>query len=204
MSKGKRLSRAESQQRTRELIIDAATKLFLERGYRATSLEEIGDEAGFTRGAVYSNFASKTAMGVAVIDALYDAELDIAFATVPALVDRGAEAWLDELGAWAQASFGDPRWARLEIEVAAFAGSEDGLRQATSDRNRRLRARAVAALQETAAAGEVKLSVDADLLALALISLGLGLGVQRASDPDIPGSAYADILRVLAPAILVP
>src|SRR5205807_5818775 len=67
-----RLTRAESQARTRALIVQAATRLFLRDGFQVTSLEQIGEEAGFTRGAVYSNFPSKTAMGIAVIDELYE------------------------------------------------------------------------------------------------------------------------------------
>ena len=70
----RRLSRAESQERTRALIIDAAATLFLDNGFRATSLEQIGEAAGFTRGAVYSNFSDKAAMGAAVIDELYRRE----------------------------------------------------------------------------------------------------------------------------------
>ena len=69
-----RLTRAESRERTRALIVDAATDLFLRDGFQVTSLEQIGEEAGFTRGAVYSNFPSKTAMGIAVIDELYERE----------------------------------------------------------------------------------------------------------------------------------
>ena len=61
-----RLTRAESQERTRRLLVEAATRLFLRDGFRATSLETIAEEAGFSRGAVYSNFASKTAIGVVV------------------------------------------------------------------------------------------------------------------------------------------
>ena len=70
------LTRAESQARTRQLIIQAATRLFLREGFQTTSLEQIGEEAGFTRGAVYSNFPSKTAMGIAVIDELYAREAE--------------------------------------------------------------------------------------------------------------------------------
>ena len=47
-----RLTRAESQERTRRLIVEAATELFLGQGFRVTSLERIAEVAGFTRGAV--------------------------------------------------------------------------------------------------------------------------------------------------------
>jgi AcrR family transcriptional regulator len=62
-----RLSRAESQARTRRAVLDAAADLFARRGYHATSIEDIAMGAGLTRGAIYSNFASKQDLLVAVI-----------------------------------------------------------------------------------------------------------------------------------------
>lgn len=61
----KRLTRAEQQQETREALVDAAIKLFIERGVDATTIEEITAEAGFSRGAFYSNFESKDALFLA-------------------------------------------------------------------------------------------------------------------------------------------
>ncbi|HMI27319.1 MAG TPA: helix-turn-helix domain-containing protein, partial [Streptosporangiaceae bacterium] len=54
-----RLSRAEQNDRNRALLLAAARRVFLERGYYAATLDQIADEAGFSKGAVYSRFASK-------------------------------------------------------------------------------------------------------------------------------------------------
>jgi AcrR family transcriptional regulator len=43
-----RLTRAESRQRTRDQLIDSAAKVFAERGYHATSVDEIAVDAGFS------------------------------------------------------------------------------------------------------------------------------------------------------------
>ena len=40
-------------------ILDAALKVFAERGYRNTRLEDIGEAAGVTKGAIYHYFANK-------------------------------------------------------------------------------------------------------------------------------------------------
>ena len=45
-------------ERPRE-IVDAALTVFAERGYRNTRLEDIGDAAGVTKGAIYHYFANK-------------------------------------------------------------------------------------------------------------------------------------------------
>ena len=55
----KRMSRAELQRRTVAALLDAAIELFIERGVDATSIEEVTARAGYSRGAFYSNFASK-------------------------------------------------------------------------------------------------------------------------------------------------
>ena len=47
-----RLTRVEQSVRNRELVLAAARRVFLERGYHGASLEQIADEAGFSKGVV--------------------------------------------------------------------------------------------------------------------------------------------------------
>lgn len=181
----RRLTRAESQERTRRQIVDAATKLFLRDGFRATTLDRIGEAAGYTRGAVYSNFASKTDVGIAVIDGLY------------AKVERQLEQalreddWLRAVTNWADASIGDPAWMRLELEIAALSVADDSYLAATAARYARLRQRSRELVSECLG-GEVS-----ETLAIALLGMLLGVGAQRAADPTIPGSAWTELLREL-------
>ena len=63
-----RLSRAEQNERNRALLLAAARRVFLERGYYAATLDQIADEAGFSKGAVYSRFASKADMFLALLE----------------------------------------------------------------------------------------------------------------------------------------
>lgn len=62
------LSRRDRQQQTRAALIFAARMVFSEDGYHAASLERIAREAGFSKGAVYSNFDGKSALFLAVMD----------------------------------------------------------------------------------------------------------------------------------------
>ncbi|MBF6209721.1 TetR/AcrR family transcriptional regulator [Nocardia puris] len=55
----KRMTRAESQQRTREDVLDAAEDLFLTYGLHGTTVAKIAAAAGRTQGAIYANFDSK-------------------------------------------------------------------------------------------------------------------------------------------------
>lgn len=55
--------------RTRERLIDAAAQAIAERGFQATTLDEIAARAGMTKGAIYDNFDSKDELFFAVIEA---------------------------------------------------------------------------------------------------------------------------------------
>lgn len=55
-----RLTREQSRDQTRQRLLDAAQSIFLAKGFVATSVEDIAEQAGYTRGAFYSNFTSKS------------------------------------------------------------------------------------------------------------------------------------------------
>ena len=55
-----RLTREQSRDQTRQRLLDAAQSIFLAKGFVAASVEDIAELAGYTRGAFYSNFASKS------------------------------------------------------------------------------------------------------------------------------------------------
>jgi AcrR family transcriptional regulator len=64
----KRLSRAEQNEQNRALVLAAARQVFLARGYHAASLDEIADEAGFSRGVVQSQFGNKADLFLALLE----------------------------------------------------------------------------------------------------------------------------------------
>ena len=185
------LSRAESQERTRARIVAAATRLFLRDGFGSTSLERIGEEAGYTRGAVYSNFESKTELGIAVIDELYASEQR----RLAAALARAGEpqAKLDALAAWADETIGDRAWTRLEIEVVAASRRDEQFRAAAA-RYERLRASFADIVAE--ALGD-DLGIPTDIFATAIVGLSLGIGIQRAADPKVKGSVMSDFLAAI-------
>ena len=72
----KRLTPEDRRQLTRTTLVEAASEVFAERGFYGASLEEIAEVAGFTRGAIYSNFGSKEELLYAVIDLFIDRQLE--------------------------------------------------------------------------------------------------------------------------------
>src|ERR1700754_1034598 len=63
-----RLRRAEQVERNREAVLDAAHQVFIQRGYAGASLEAIAEEAGFSKGVVYSQFGSKPDLFIALLE----------------------------------------------------------------------------------------------------------------------------------------
>ena len=64
----KRLTRRESQEATRARLIEAAERIFIRRGFDASSVERIAEAAGFSRGAFYSNFQNKDELFIEVLN----------------------------------------------------------------------------------------------------------------------------------------
>ena len=62
--------RARQAEGTRQLLIATARELFTERGFAATSIEEIIQRAGVAKGALYHHFSGKADLFRAVYDAV--------------------------------------------------------------------------------------------------------------------------------------
>ncbi|MCW2862411.1 MAG: transcriptional regulator, TetR family [Actinoallomurus sp.] len=71
----RRTPRQEKRAQTRAALLDAAERLWAERGIRGASLDEIAAQAGMTKGAVYSNFAGKTDLILALLDRYTQVEI---------------------------------------------------------------------------------------------------------------------------------
>jgi AcrR family transcriptional regulator len=63
------LSREEQVERNRRLVLEAARRVFLARGYVNATVDAIAEEAGFSKGVVYSQFESKADMFLALLEA---------------------------------------------------------------------------------------------------------------------------------------
>jgi AcrR family transcriptional regulator len=124
-----RAKRSESQAQTRERLVAAARDIFRREGYAAASVARIADAAGYSKGALYSNFDSKEAIFLAVLDAQGQQGLD------PLLrdIDRAADAAaiVDLLAAWADERSRSGGWSLTILEHARVVepGSQSLVRQ---------------------------------------------------------------------------
>jgi len=75
--------RAQKKRKTRQAIVSAAMKLFAERGYEQTSMDELAREAGVGKGTIYGYFATKSEIFLAFLEE----EVEHAFAELDAKLD---------------------------------------------------------------------------------------------------------------------
>ncbi|GAA5112462.1 TetR/AcrR family transcriptional regulator [Haloechinothrix salitolerans] len=191
-----RLSRAESQARTREQLIATAKELFLRDGYGPTSLDKVADAAGYSKGAVYSNFRNKDELCLAVLDDIHAeqaariAEVITGSTTVEERLTRFQE--------WAERNIGDQAWTALEVEFAVNARRDERLRTELARRDKGIRDIIAGLVTANSTEFGLDLPLSSDDAATALLSLGIGLGIQRAIDPTIPVGVLTDVMRLVA------
>jgi AcrR family transcriptional regulator len=195
------LTRAEKQARTRAALLDAAARVFVERGFQGASVEVIAAEAGFTRGAFYSNFSTKEELFAEVLqERVYTLYRDMAERAAgperPSLRQVGE-------GLAAIQEHPDGRWLfRLWLELLAHAGRDPRFREIAAgfwSANRTLSAQAIASAYADAG---TQPPLAAEDLASAMIALDIGLALQHFVDPDaVPLRAYPDLYELLFGAI---
>jgi AcrR family transcriptional regulator len=96
----RRLTRKERQAHTRSCLMKSAAKVFARRGLHRASIDEVAQDAGFTKGAFYANFKSKEELFLAMLDErfaerLRDIESAIASGAAPEAQARQARLGLD-------------------------------------------------------------------------------------------------------------
>lgn len=190
-----RRTRAERQAETRERLIDVARELFLEVGYAATSLDRVALAAGFSKGAVYSNFAGKEELCLAVLDSIHAEQIEGVMDAFTA--DTDLDGRIEAFAAWAREGLGKPRWTALEVEFAAVARQSPFVAVELVKRHRELTQACTELIRRVTEEAGVQVEIPAEKAAVALLSLGIGLGALRSLDSTIDVDVLADMMRAL-------
>jgi AcrR family transcriptional regulator len=191
-----RLTRAQSRQRTRDLLLDSAARVFAQRGYHAASVEEIAEQAGFSKGAVYANFPTKERLFLAVWDRAQERQ-EQAFEAMTRPGGSAADA-ASELAQVAAPT--DPQawqWGLLTLEFFLYAVREPSLQRELAERFQVTRRRLAASLEpHLHGAGAPPLtSIE---LAIVAMAVSTGLGVQAVLEPSaIPPDLYTRMMTRL-------
>lgn len=192
-----RLPREEVRRR----LLAAGAAIFAEHGYDDTRLEDVAKAAGFTKGAVYSNFGGKQELFGAILTERAEAER--------AAVTEGVRATEDADAAIRQAArhvaqriTGDTERGRLGLEVAARATRDEQVRAVVAPMRRSQREAAAEAIAEAAAQTGSHLAATPELAGLIVHCLTNGLSMEHLADPEAVGAdtveqALATVLALL-------
>lgn len=124
------MSRAESQARTRRLLLQSAAKVFAKRGYNAATIEEISEKAGFSRGAFYANFADKAEIFLSIADAQQQQDFADLAGRIRVTPD---EKIFDVMGEWFFRTLVNAPLGRALDEFRLVAQDEPSLRKRLAD-----------------------------------------------------------------------
>jgi AcrR family transcriptional regulator len=197
-------TRAQRQARTRTELIDAAERLFSAHGFHATFLEAVADEAGYTRGAVYSNFASKEDLFLAVYERRVEEgflpELERALAKAG---DVG-EALLSVTAAHrSRREREHDGWLAVFLEFWTHVLRHPEHRARFAAIHARYQEPIAAALERWAAEHDVELPLDARRLTIAVTVMGTGLGLERLTQPEVIDADFSvQVQRLILDALL--
>jgi AcrR family transcriptional regulator len=192
-----RLTREEKKARTRAQLIDAAATVFGRRGYVAASLDEVAEEAGLTKGAVYSNFDGKEDLFLAVIDErLYEpmrhgAEIiDSSMGTTEDHAMAGARVFVDTVEQEREVFL-------LALEFNIHVARHPELAAKFAARNREQLAR-VAEMIRDRTQEDAPLPLPPEEMAIAVEALSLGIALQKLADPDsVPDELLGRVYTLL-------
>ena len=120
-----RLTRVEQTERNRELVLAAARRVFLARGYHGATLEHIADEAGFSKGVVYSQFGTKADLFLALLDRRIEERARLNAEVAAGLSGERGLAALFEHATLLESS--ESEWTRLVIEFRIQAARDPEL-----------------------------------------------------------------------------
>ncbi|KQS73719.1 hypothetical protein ASG41_03770 [Modestobacter sp. Leaf380] len=176
----------------RARVLAAARVVFADRGFAGASTDQVAAAAGFTKGAVYSNFGSKDELFLALMDAEGAARV--------AAVEQALDGTTDLPGALAvvgaELSRRNTSWQLLYLEFWQRAVRDPDVRTAFVASRRELRTRVTEVVERFLADHPVRTGWDAGSLTLVLLALTSGLALEALPDPD---AVPDDVLpRVLA------
>ncbi|HWF50412.1 MAG TPA: TetR/AcrR family transcriptional regulator [Solirubrobacteraceae bacterium] len=198
-----RLTRDEKRAETRAALVRSAADVFARRGFHAASVDEIAENAGFSVGALYSNFERKEDLLLAAIEqnvsdwARLFAERFRESDNIHDQARSIADAWIAGVTA-------EPEPFLLWIELWAYAVRNDRLRDELAVRSRTIRDLFTSMMHEAAAQMGVTMPDDlADELGAVFDALGLGLAIRRLLDQDaVPDGLFGTASSRIADALL--
>ena len=195
-----RLTRAQRREQTRERLLDAAGRVFARRGFHAASVDEVAEAAGYTKGAVYSNFRSKDELFLALLDRRLAGQLE----QVGALYAiESSEELRAAMHGRTEEELAEARdFAVLIVEFWLYAMRHPAARAELATRYRQLRGRLGELIARRYARHQTAPPMPPEHLAALALATDAGLFLQYSAEPGaLPWELHADaMIQLLDPA----
>jgi len=180
---------AESQRR----LCEAAIALFAARGYRETSLQDIGEAAGISRGSVAWHFGSKAGL----LETIVAQTIDRMLATLDAVGEDDSTPLREWLTLYGRLIEGDPAARLFPMLLLESIGPRAEIRDAYVSFHRRIRGWLDKRFAIAQARGEIRSDIDATALATTLWAALVGAHLQWRLDDELDLEPVFDTLAAL-------
>jgi AcrR family transcriptional regulator len=191
-----RLTRKEKQAHTRECLMKSAARVFARRGLQQASIDEVTEDAGFTKGAFYANFKSKEELFLAMLDERFTQRIEDIERVIadegsgPEKARRAGDVFVQRMRA-------DAEWERLFFEFASYAARDEDFREELLTRYGSMRDRIAAALQGHADEVGKEPTFSSDQVALMTCAMANGFALEKLLEGDaVPDELYGTMLMV--------
>lgn len=190
---------------TRERLLEAAAEVFAERGIVAARVEDVCERAGYTRGAFYSNFASKDDLLVALLGREDDQMVARLTPALASIAEHGATLGQVAVGLFEAQPFGTSSFL-LRAELALLAVRDPQLAAPYLAARQALRVRLVPLLLASLQTAGLRLTIppeDALDTLEALFESSIRSGAMD-GDPNAPDNLASRVVPRIIEAITEP
>ncbi|SAK64277.1 TetR family regulatory protein [Caballeronia pedi] len=189
-----RLTREQSRDQTRQRLLDAAQAVFIKKGFGASSVEDVAADAGYTRGAFYSNFSSKAELLLDVLKRDHDTIMQ----RLSTLFEDGEASRADmeaRVLQYYSECYQNNACFLLWVEAKLHASRDPGFRASFNALMRELRQTTTDYIKAFSERAGTPLTMPPEQMALGLIALCDGVQFFYSSDPQsVPAQFAEDVL----------
>jgi len=195
-----RLTRNERREQTYKELLEAAARVFSQRGFNGASVDDVAAAAGFTKGAVYAHFASKEELFLALLDRRLEQDIE-QWGTIGESQQGQATKDSTTSRSFAGDLEQQRTWNMLLLEFLLYAMRNELVRNKLAARYQAVRRTITERLQTQFAATDTTPELPMEDLAWLIIGLGHGLSLQAYLDPasfpeDLYSRALTSLLRL--------
>lgn len=186
----KRLTKEEKKQQTKEMLLNSAELIFSKKGYNGASVDEIAEEAGYSKGAVYSNFFNKENLFLALYDRRFNDQLEEWVQVFENQLDNVNRAEkVEKLLISHSKNSQDTKWTLLMLEFTLYALRNEEARQKLASRYKLI----LSSMKEAISSHFIDKDISPekiDEIVVSLLSLETGLNILESIIPDLTNEGF--------------